>query len=62
MMEELWRCFLRMNSLDIDPDQNDKLLLETESNELKICLERGMTWLIDKICEARLDPINVTLD
>lgn len=45
-MQGLWKCFLSMNSFDIDPDQPDKLLEEREAYGLKKSVDRALRWLV----------------
>ena len=62
IMEELWKCFISMDGFDIDPDQKNKLLEESDSYCLKKSVDRALKWLLNKIYEAKLDPIIITLD
>lgn len=62
LMEELWKCFMTMDSFETDPDSPQQILSEPDSYALKKSIDRGLKWLVDKILAAHLDPIIVTLD
>jgi len=55
--------FTGLSSFDLDPDIEEPTLLEEgESYIFSKVVDRSLRWLTDKICEANLDPIIVTLD
>lgn len=61
-LQNLGKLFESLNSFEIDPDNPNIIMGEAESRGLKKSVDRGLKWLMDKISQARLDPIRVTLD
>jgi hypothetical protein len=51
-----------MTSFEKDPDDSSKLLGQYESYLLRVYTDRALKWLVDRIYEANLDPIAITLN
>jgi len=62
-IEQLYKLFLEINSYDIDPELPTPTLLEEgDSYCFMKATSRALKWLCEKIYEADLDPIEVTVD
>ena len=63
MIEQLYRIFLEVNTYDLDPDIIIPTLMEEgDSYCFMKTTQRAVKWLIEKVYEANLDPIIVTID
>ncbi len=63
MIEQLYRLFLEVNTYDLDPDISIPTLMEEgDSYCFMKTTTRALKWLIEKVFEANLDPIIVTID
>ena len=61
IIEQLQIFFSKVNSYEYDPDDPTQPLSEYESYLLRLNVDRSLSWLIDKIINANLDPIAITL-
>lgn len=62
VIDELQRVFTQLNSFEIDPDDQNKLLTPYDSYHLRLVIDRALAWLVTKIYEAKLEPIIITLN
>ena len=63
MIEQLYRIFIEVKTYDLDPDITIPTLMEEgDSYCFMKTTQRAVKWLIEKVFEANLDPIIVTID
>jgi hypothetical protein len=63
MIEQLYRIFIEVKTYDLDPDIPVPTLMdEGDSYCFMKTTQRAVKWLIEKVFEANLDPIIVTID
>ena len=62
-IEQLYRLFIEVHTYDLDPDiPTPTLMEEGDSYCFMKATTRAIKWLAEKILEADLDPIEVTID
>lgn len=62
IIERVYNMMMLVDSFEIDPDRENTIMEENDSFVLKKSVDRALRWLKDKIFDAKVDPIIVTLE
>ncbi|KEJ83156.1 hypothetical protein OXYTRIMIC_131 [Oxytricha trifallax] len=59
IMDGLEKLFEKIQSFERDPDNPEKYMGVHEAKDLRCQVDRTLKWLVDKIYEAKLEPISI---
>ena len=62
IIEQLDTFFSSVSSLEVDPDNQNKVLSLFDAKDLRVVIDRALKWLVDKVFLARLEPISIPFD
>ncbi|CDW75221.1 UNKNOWN [Stylonychia lemnae] len=62
ILESLEKFFNLVDSFEFDPKYKDRVLDPRETKDLRINIDKGLRWLIDKIYVEDLEPITLEYD
>lgn len=62
MIQNLNKFFSSMNSFEFEPGNLRVRMEENETRDLKTFVEKSIKWLVEKIMNTDLKPLEVTLN